>query len=243
MSSAVSAAVSATPGAPAPKKSTLEAEMPDILIRSRQTVLDILEDRGYDVELYRNIAPGQLLTLAEYNSRALDIFVPKREGSNAPCDRAVVVHIFHDKIQGKVESSFLRELYEVPASADPYNANKIELADDIIVILNEPYHEKFDKASLNHWQQKKARIVFFHIKSLVVNPARHVLVPRHRKLTAEEAKAAMDRLHVTSKLQLPIIKHFDIQSRVLGLVPGDIVEIQRPSPTAGVATYLRACTA
>jgi DNA-directed RNA polymerase subunit H (RpoH/RPB5) len=225
----------------AESKSNLEPGIADIILRSRKTILDILEDRGYDVTKYRNIVPSQILTLAEGNSRALDIFVPKREGSNAPCERAVIVHILNDRIRNRL-GTWRRDLYDVPA--DPTGANKITKSDDVIVLLNEPYSEDFDKASLEMWQQpEKARIVFFHIKSVVVNPARHVLVPRHRKLTAEEAKAEMERLHVTSKLQLPTIKHFDIQSRVLGLVPGDIVEILRPSPTAGVARVLRACTA
>jgi DNA-directed RNA polymerase subunit H (RpoH/RPB5) len=221
-------------------KTNLEPGIADILLRSRKTILDILEARGYDVSAYRNIVPSQILTLAESNSRALDIFVPKKEDSKAPCDRAVVVHLLNDRIKNRL-GTFRRDLYDVPA--DPTGANKIEKADDVIVLVNEPYSDDFDKTSLYMWQQEKARIVFFHIKSVVVNPADHVLVPRHRKLTAEEAKAEMDRLHVTTKLQLPTIKHFDIQSRVLGLVPGDIVEIMRPSPTAGVARVLRACTA
>lgn len=224
--------------------SSLEPGLADIILRSRQTVLDILDMRGYDTTVYRNISPLQIVTLAETNanSRALDIFVLKREGSTAPCERAVVVHFLHDRIRSRLGT--LREtIYEEPG-ADPTGANRIRRTeDDVIVIVNEPYHEAFDKTSLEVWQQQRGRMVFFHIKSLVVNPARHVLVPPHRKLTADEAKAAMERFHVTSKVQLPTIRHFDIQSRVLGLVPGDIVEILRPSPTAGTARVLRACTA
>jgi DNA-directed RNA polymerase subunit H (RpoH/RPB5) len=93
------------------------------------------------------------------------------------------------------------------------------------------------------WQQQKARMTFFHIKQVVVHLGRHVLVPKHRKLSAEEGKAEMARLHVTQKSQFTLIKHHDIQSRLMGLVPGDIVEILRPSPTAGVARILRICAA
>jgi DNA-directed RNA polymerase subunit H (RpoH/RPB5) len=225
--------------------SNLEPGLADIILRSRLTILDILESRGYDTTAYRNIASGQLLTLAEANSRALDIFVPKRtdlaEGKiEAPCNRAVVAHFLTSNIKGKLGGSFRQEIYE---PMDQTGNNDITEADDLIVVVNEPYNDAFDKTSMEMWQQKKVRMVFFHIKSLVINPARHVLVPPHRKLTAEETKAAMERLHVTSKLQLPTIKHFDVQSRVLGLVPGDVVEILRPSPTAGMSRMLRVCTA
>jgi DNA-directed RNA polymerase subunit H (RpoH/RPB5) len=217
--------------------SNIEPGIADILLRSRQTILDILEDRGYDTTIYRNIAPDQILALAEGAPRALDIVVPKRAAADgavtAPCDRAVVIYMLQDRIRLKL-GTFTRDIFEgdVPAKTD-----------DVIVILNEPYHEVFDKASLQMWQQQKARMTFFHLKQVVVHLGRHVLVPPHRKLTAEEAKAEMVRLHVTQKSQFPLIKHHDIQARLMGLVPGDLVEILRPSPTAGVARILRICAA
>jgi len=220
--------------------SNLEAGTADILLRSRQTVLDILEDRGYDTTLYRNIAPEQILTLAEGHARALDIFVPKREGSEAPCDRAVVVYQIQDRIRARLGGTFKKELFD---SYDGSDTIRITTNDDIVVLLNEPYHEAFDKLALQMWQQDKVRLTFFHLKQVVVHPGRHVLVPPHRKLTAEEVKSEMERLHINQKSQLPLIKHHDTQARRLGLVPGDIVEILRPSPTAGVARVLRICAA
>lgn len=220
--------------------SAYEPGVADILIRSRQTILDILEDRGYDTTVYRNISPTQILVLSEGHPRALDIFVPKREGSTAPCERAVVVYMLQDRIKGRL-ATFTRDLYEIPPDASDSNA--ITQKDDVIVILNEPYHEQFDKVSLQMWQHQKARMTFFHIKQVVVHLGRHALVPPHRKLSDEEAKAEMQRLHVTQRSQLPLIKHHDMQARLMGLVPGDMVEILRPSPTAGVARFLRLCAA
>jgi DNA-directed RNA polymerase subunit H (RpoH/RPB5) len=217
--------------------SNLEPGIADILLRSRQTILDILDDRGYDTTPYRNIAPEQILTLAEGTSRALDIVVKKATGAKveAPCERAVVVYMLQDRIRLRL-GTFTRDIYE----GGPEGPSK---TDDVIVILNEHYHEVFDKASLQLWQQQKARMTFFHIKQVVVHLGRHVLVPPHRKLTVEEGKVEMERLHITQKSQLPLIKHHDIQSRLMGLVPGDIVEIMRPSPTAGIARILRICAA
>jgi DNA-directed RNA polymerase subunit H (RpoH/RPB5) len=221
--------------------STLAPGIADILIRSRHTLLDILEERGYDVTTYRNIAPGQILTLAEGHPRALDVIVPKASGSAAPCERAVVIYQLQTAIRLRL-ATFTRDLFEETAGSS-MEGNQVKPTDDILVILNEPYHETFDKASLMLWQTQKTRLVFFHIKQVVVHPGRHVLVPPHRKLTPEEAKEEIERLHLTVKSQLPLIKHHDIQSRVLGLVPGDVVEVLRPSPTSGVSRVLRICAA
>jgi DNA-directed RNA polymerase subunit H (RpoH/RPB5) len=227
-------------GAAAAAKSNLEPGVADILLRSRQTILDMLDTRGYDTSVYRNIAPEQVLTLAEGHSRALDIIVPKRADSNAPCERAVVVYVLQDRIRQKL-GTFRRDIYDVPP--DSSGANEVRRTDDLIVIFNEPDNDAFYKTALQMWQTEKARMTFFHIKNLVVNISKHVLVPPHRKLTAEEGAAEMERLHVTNKTQLPLIKHADPQARFLGLVPGDMVEVLRPSPTAGIARVLRICAA
>lgn len=220
----------------------MEANIVDILNRSRHTMLEILENRGYDTTPYQDISPDQITSLSEGNPRALDIIVKKKEGSDAPCDRAVVVYQIQERIRSKISTgTFMRDIYDI--SPDSHESNNITKSDDLIVIYNEPYNDIFDKASLQAWQQHKVRMTFFHIKQIVVNPARHVLVPPHRKISPEEAKIEMDRLHLTQKSQLPLIKHHDMQSRILGLVPGDIVEIMRPSPTAGVSRILRICAA
>ena len=215
----------------------MEAYTADIIIRSRQTLLDILEERGYDTMPYRNIAADQLLTLAEGAPRAMDIVVKKRADSDAPCEKAVIIYYIQDRIRTKLDST-IRGFYTAESvSAGPAVSKK----DDLIVILNEPYHEAFDKAAATAWQTDKSRLTFFHIKQMVVHPGRHVLVPPHRKLTADEARAELERLHLSARSQLPLIKHHDIQARVLGLVPGDVIEVLRPSPTAGVARVLRVC--
>jgi DNA-directed RNA polymerase subunit H (RpoH/RPB5) len=240
MAATSEAPVIAATAAPTAVASTLEPSIIDILLRSRNTLLDILDERGYDVTAYRYIAPEQILTLAEGHPRALDIIVPKKPDGPAPCERAVVVYQIQALIRTKL-GTFARDLYEI--APDALGANAVKRTDDVIVILNEPYHDSFDKTSLNLWQTQKSRLVFFHIKQVVVHPGRHVLVPPHRKLTPEEAKDVLERFHVTTKSQLPLIKHHDIQARVLGLVPGDIVEVLRPSPTAGVLPVYRICAA
>ena len=212
----------------------LEPSIADLLLRSRQTILDILEDRGYDTTPYRNIAPDQILTLASKNCRALDIVVKRRPEGTASCERAYVLYTLQQPIRLRL-ATFTRDIFD--------EKDGPQHGDDIIVILNETYNEVFDKTALQMWQQKKERMTFFHLKQIVVHLGRHSLVPPQRRLTTDESKAEMARLYLNQKSQLPLIKHSDIQARILGLVPGDIVEYLRPSPTAGVARVLRICAA
>jgi DNA-directed RNA polymerase subunit H (RpoH/RPB5) len=114
--------------------------------------------------------------------------------------------------------------------------------DEVIVILSEPFHEVFHLQAAKLWNRLKARISFFNIKNLVSNPRHHVAVPPHRKLSPEEVEGIMTRYHIRSKSEFPkIVYHVDMQARVLGLVPGDLVEIRRPSPTSGEYVFYRVC--
>lgn len=222
--------------------SSMNPVIADVLLRSRNTILDILDSRGYDVNKYRHIASEQILTLAEGNAhpRALDIIVPKKPDSKAPCERAVVVYQIQERLRTKL-GTFPQRLYEETPDAMGHNA--VFPSDDVIIVLNEPYHEAFDKVSLSLWQMRKARVVFFHIKQLVVHPGRHELVDSHRKLDADEIAVVLKRFRTVTKTQFPLIRHSDLQSRVLGLVPGDLVEIDRATPTAGIIKFYRICTA
>ena len=204
----------------------LEPGVVDILIRSRQTILDVLEDRGYNSDLYRDISPEQIAVLA-VNPRSMDMTVDRRR-DDAPRDQAMVVYMTETVIAPRFIESKMSE---------------IETTADLIVILNQDYNEAFDQYSLKVWRENEMRVTFFHIKQMVVHLGRHVLVPPHRRLTEAEARAEMERYSVTQKTQFPLIKHSDIQARLMGLVPGEIVEVLRPSPTAGVARVLRICAA
>lgn len=116
---------------------------------------------------------------------------------------------------------------------------------EVIVMLtadNYPLSESFHAKALTLWNTKKFRISFFLIDNLVNNPAEHVLVPKHERVPLKEQEELLKQLYAQKKQQLPwIVFHVDIQARILGLIPGDIVKITRPSPSAGYYTEYRVC--
>lgn len=81
----------------------------------------------------------------------------------------------------------------------------------------------------------------FTTKELMYNPLKHVLVPKHEKISEEEAKNIMEIYMVKHRSQLPIISRNDIIARWLGLKHGDIVRITRYNDTSGVYYYYRCC--
>ena len=84
----------------------------------------------------------------------------------------------------------------------------------------------------------------FQITHLLFNVSQHSLVPKHVVMRDEaELQDLFARFHIKSKALLPSIQQADPMAKYLGLVPGDIVKILRPSPTAGNYNYYRVCVA
>lgn len=219
----------------------MDSDLIQLIVRSRPVILEILEGRGYDCSSYKDVHPEEIQKFAhllEKEDDLLRIIVPKRADSIAGAERCIVLYwTFTGSVRLRLEK-LCSGLFD---TENPSHYNKD--TDEIIVIISEPPHEVFDTIAVKMWSMNKIRINFFHVKNLITNPAKHYMVPPHRKLSQDEINNIIHQLHMKSKNELPHIKyHRDIQTRVLGLVPGDVVEIKRPSETSGIFTLYRICT-
>lgn len=207
----------------------------DLIVRSRSTILEILENRGYNVDSYKSVGPDTIFKLATTSPELLKIHGTRKLDDDKE-ENIYALYWVDSAVRLRLEAE-MNKLWddENPAHYNPET-------DSIVIILSEPFNEAFHVQAIKQWNVRKARVSFFHLKNLISNPAKHMYVPPHRKLTSEEVSDVMKGLHLKSKSELPHIKfHVDMQARVLGLAPGDIVEITRPSETAGTYTLYRVC--
>lgn len=68
--------------------------------------------------------------------------------------------------------------------------------------------------------------------------AKHVLVPKHTKLSEEDAQKVLDKFNIASR-QLPKILKTDPTIKELDPKPGDVIEIERKSPTVEKTKFYR----
>lgn len=68
---------------------------------------------------------------------------------------------------------------------------------------------------------------------------KHVLVPKHSKVSEKEKKELFERFHVDFAY-LPKIFTDDPAIQQLDVKPGDVIKIERDSPTAGKTVFYRA---
>ena len=70
---------------------------------------------------------------------------------------------------------------------------------------------------------------------------KHKLVPPHRVLNNAEVLVIKRRYNVMDDEQFPIISRLDPVAQAIGIRPGRVCEIIRPSKTAISAPYYRIC--
>eukprot|EP00294_Goniomonas_avonlea_P011746 CAMPEP_0114550254 /NCGR_PEP_ID=MMETSP0114-20121206/5974_1 /TAXON_ID=31324 /ORGANISM="Goniomonas sp, Strain m" /LENGTH=182 /DNA_ID=CAMNT_0001735013 /DNA_START=3 /DNA_END=551 /DNA_ORIENTATION=- len=107
-----------------------------------------------------------------------------------------------------------------------------------IIVLTQPL-SPFSLQRIAVWSEaqtaikNKPHIVeHFMEKELLVNITKHMLVPKHTILTAEE-KVTLLKRYKLSEGQLPRCQLIDPLARYYGLQRGDVVRIIRTSETAG----------
>lgn len=227
------------------------AQFVEKVFRSRQTLLNVLHDRGYDVTGASKFGPEEIREglAATATGKALEFTVKAREGMTVPTPN-VRVYIFLLRLKQKLPG-FLSSL-ETPIGISPEasarQADKLGSPVDpaqtsIMCLVNEPVVSVFHQASINQWNTRNLRLSFFYMDSFQMNPLKHFLVPPHEIIPKEQHDPLMKSLYITQKGQFPLIRyHEDPITRVIGAIPGDIIKVTRPSPSAGEYIVYRLCT-
>eukprot|EP00798_Chlamydomonas_sp_ICE-L_P019639 gene19639-26325_t len=130
---------------------------------------------------------------------------------------------------------------ELEALAATQNVFTINVLDDLNIVyyLTKMKISEFKTALLG-----KNKDDVFHIKELLFNVSNHEKVPKHKVVKdAQDVEAIMKKYNIKSKPHFRLIHASDAMAKYLGLQPGDLVKITRPSPTAGEYNYYRICIA
>lgn len=227
------------------------SSMAQIVIRSRTTILELLERRGYNVEPYKKLVGPDLLKLTpesfQKNHQALRIDVVKKDDSTK---HAIVEYLLFPIKQLVSQGTLVKKLLATspPQGAPPTELYGVSPETTELIILYSPRtvseeNEPYDKAALDAWTKYKLQIQFFPIERLVSNPLNHMLQPQFRIVPPEQVPELVKQHYAVRKTNFPFIRfHADMVARCLGLLPGDVIEVTRPSPSAGSYVVYRTCT-
>ena len=200
---------------------------------SRNIILDLMGKQGYNIEDYGNFSVNEVNSMKQNNQ--LDMLLEKKE-EDPVTKRKNKIYIRY--YLGKtIRPSNLQEMID-----DLFNLEEILKKDDtLFIIIKDEINETLTNELKHIWESDGIFIVIENIKRLQFNILDHELVPEHTILPESEVVNIMKKYNITDKIQFPDISRFDPVARAIGLRPGQLCHIVRPSKTAIKADYYRIC--
>jgi DNA-directed RNA polymerase subunit H (RpoH/RPB5) len=113
--------------------------------------------------------------------------------------------------------------------------------DTLYIITKDNVNDSLINELKHIWERDGIFIIIENIKYLQFNILNHVLVPSHEVMKNDEVTNVMMKYNITDKNQFPDISRFDPVARAIGLRPGQVCHIIRPSKTAIETDYYRVC--
>ena len=200
---------------------------------SRNIILDLMGKQGYNIEDYSNFSVNEVNSMKQNNQ--LDMLLEKKE-EDPVTKRKNKIYIRY--YLGKtIRPANLQEMID-----DLFNLEEIlKKEDTLFVIIKDEINETLTNELKHIWESDGIFIVIENIKRLQFNILDHELVPEHSIVPESEVVNIMKKYNITDKIQFPDISRFDPVARAIGLRPGQLCHIVRPSKTAIEADYYRIC--
>lgn len=184
----------------------------DAIVRSFQTILEMLRDRGMDV--------GHVTTQHIQDVLKVDTIKP-------------VIEIFLNDI---------KILYYTPPKfkwADVRKFFEDEPAPTLYILV---VQENITQNNMKSIQALQRNVEVHTLGRLQFNITKHSLVPKHEVIhDKKEVDVLLENFKLKNKFQLPILLKTDPIAKYYGMKSGDVVKITRNSPTAGESIVYRCC--
>jgi DNA-directed RNA polymerase subunit H (RpoH/RPB5) len=203
------------------------------IYNSRKNVLDLMEKQGYNVEDYSHFSINEVNSMKQNNQ--LDMLLEKKEDDpDTKRKNKIYIRYYLAKM---IRPNNIDEMIE-----DLFNVEQILTKDDtLFIIIKDDMNETLTNKLIHLWEADGIFIVMINIKRLQFNILNHALVPEHIVLNNAKVDEVMKKYNILSKIHIPDISRFDPVAQVIGLRPGKVCQIIRPSKTSVTANYYRVC--
>jgi len=205
------------------------------LTKSRHTIIDMIELRGYNLDKYKNFTDTELDLMMEnmgkiqYENMPLDM-----ECKHNDSDKSCLIKYVLTKLRVEKYNVLIIDLIEQQIIKD---------GDDLILIVKDKinnldsFYSLFDK----FYKSNNIFIQIFSINNLLINIKNHVLVPDLRILNDSEKDSIREKYNVETMTQFPLLLNSDPMAKFYGVKHGDLCEITRTSETSGKYISYRYC--
>ena len=201
--------------------------------KSREIILKLMKKQNYNVDEYDNFSINEINS--KFINKQLDMLLEKVD----PVLPAEKIKIYIRYYLGK---SSLRPQNIQDIIDDLFHLSNVLTKKDILmIVVIDPMNDILMQYLKHIWEQDQIFIIVQSMKSLQYNILEHEYVPDHRILSAIDVAKIKQLYNITNDSQFPEISRYDPVAQVIGIRPGQICEITRPSKTAISSKYYRIC--
>jgi DNA-directed RNA polymerase I, II, and III subunit RPABC1 len=190
------------------------------LYKVRETILEMINDRGYYVPESENITFEEFVL--KYNNKNIDIFI-----NDEVKNKKIYIH-FHNDIKNFSKGDLKSITQKVISEFSDEDIN-------LILLLREKENSAVSKELM---KEAYKNVEVFLKKNMLFNITHHVLVPKHILLSKEEEKDLLEKYN-TNKGKLPKISKVDPIAKYYGMKSDQVCKIIRKSPEVGEYIYYR----
>jgi len=204
------------------------------IFNSRKVLLELMDKQGYNTNDYANFSINEVNSMKQNNQ--LDMLLETRHENittENPKKKIYIRYYLSTKPAPKNIQEMIDDLFILTET--------LKKTDTLFIIIKDEPNETLINELKHIWESEGIFIIVESIKRLQFNILDHVLVPPHRVVNESEVLEVMKKYNIINKGQFPDISRFDPVARVIGLRPGQLCHIVRPSKTAIEANYYRIC--
>ena len=223
-----------------------DSHLNEMIYKSRKNILDMLEDRGFNVADLRNYDQPEMTTLLERHQQnnfeqtttisPLDIKLTKP----APNPATIIIKYRLDDKFKKTETL----TKQITGLFDDHNLNKetdtVIIMNVCRVLLRAGVKDDPQVNFVNMLWAKGMFVQVFGLENFLINVSRHVFVPKHTIMTPAEVKQLAEHYNIKLK-HLPEILREDPQAKYIGLRPKQVIKVDAFNSTTGVGLTYSIC--
>jgi DNA-directed RNA polymerase subunit H (RpoH/RPB5) len=220
------------------------------IYKSRCVILELMKKQDYDVSDYDGFSINEINTMKTNNQ--LDMILSKKSSeqksdenseekgeelnsSKENNEKKIYIKYYLGK---SLRPNNLQEMID-----DLFNVEEVlTKKDTLLVVVKDEVNDTLVNTLKHIWESEKIFIILIPLQRLQFNILDHILVPSHRVLSESEKINIKNMYNIIDDNQFPELSRFDPVAKAIGIRPGEVCEIIRPSKTAISAAYYRICT-
>ena len=249
MSAAIGSSASASASASANEDKEQSSSAITSLYKSRVNLLNLLKRQGYSVANYEGASMHEVHTMVKHNQ--LDMLVSTTQDDATATATAASTAISTAAGTGiGARSAYIKYATKKLQQKDLQNIiddlfildQVLTVNDVLIIVAKHAINETITHLLNQLWSQDGYFIIVFSLEQLQFNILEHQYVPVHEIISDDETKKVIKKYNITNYDQLPNISRYDPVAQAIGIRPGQICKITRPSKTSIISYYYRVCT-